>query len=97
MTPAVYWIWLATLVVVTFVVVPLALHLLHRTLRAARAIERYTREALAAGVGIANHTEAVAALEQTIDTASSLLEAVQALERRTAEIAAAVAGPRHGG
>lgn len=90
MTPAAYWIWLVTLVVVTFVVVPLALYLLHRTLRAARSIERYLREALAAGVGIAANTEAVAALEATIDTAGSLLEATQELSKRTEEIAAAV-------
>lgn len=90
MTTAAYWIWLVTLIVVTFVVVPLALHLLHRTLRAARFIERYTREALEAGVGIAANTEAVAALEATIDTAGSLLEATEELKKRTAEITMAV-------
>lgn len=92
MSSPVMWIWLVALVVVTFVVVPLALHLLHRTLRAARNIERYTREALTAGVGIAGNTEAVAALEETIDTASSILAAAESLKAQTAEIHAVVAG-----
>ena len=57
------WIWAITLAVVTVVIVPLAVYLLHRTLRAARSIERYTRESLAAGVGIATNTAAIAVLE----------------------------------
>ena len=48
----------------------------HRTLCAASsAIERYTRDALEAGVGIAKNTEAVTALDETIAAAGSLLEA----------------------
>jgi cell shape-determining protein MreC len=87
---AAHWIWAVTLAVVTFVVVPLAIVLLHRTLAAASAIERYTREALQAGVGIAENTGAVAALEETIAAATSLLETSQKLSERTAEIAKAV-------
>jgi hypothetical protein len=94
MTPdAVFWIWGITLGVITFVVVGLALYLLHRVLRAARSIERYTREALEAGAGIAANTAAIAALGETIATAKSLLEAAELLKHRTAEIADAVAGP----
>jgi len=94
MTPdAVFWIWGITLGVITFVVVPLALYLLHQALRAARSIERYTREALEAGAGIAANTAAIAALEETLAAAKSLLEAAELLKRRTAEIADAVAGP----
>lgn len=84
---AAHAVWLVTLIVVTVAVVPLALHLLHRTLRAARYIERYTREALAAGGGIAERTEAVAALEDTIDTASSILASAEALSAQTAQLA----------
>ena len=91
---AALWIWLLTLVVVTFVVVPLAIILLHRTLAAASAIERYTREALEAGAGIAHNTEAVAALEVTIRTAGSLLEASQQLSRRTSQIVRAVSAKK---
>ena len=89
---AALWIWAITLAVVTVVIVPLAVYLLHRTLRAARSIERYTRESLAAGVGIASNTEAIAALDDTIRAASSLLEAAEALKRQTAEVSDAVAG-----
>ena len=90
---AVFWIWGLTLGVITFVVVPLALYLLHRALRAARSIERYTREALEAGAGIAANTAAIAALGETLAAAGSLLKAAELLKRRAAEIADAVAGP----
>ena len=89
---AALWIWAITLAVVTVVIVPLAVYLLHRTLRAARSIERYTRESLAAGVGIASNTAAIAALDDTIRAASALLEAAEALKRQTAEVSDAVAG-----
>ena len=89
---AALWIWGITLAVVSLVVVPLAIVLLHRTLTAARNIERYLREALTAGAGIASNTEAVAALEQTIATASSLLATTQKVKARTADIVKAVAG-----
>ena len=88
---AALWIWAITLAVVTVVIVPLAIYLLHRTLRAARSIERYTRESLAAGVGIASNTGAIAALDDTIRAASALLEAAEALKRQTAEVSDAVA------
>ena len=91
MTPAVLWIWAVTLVVVTFVIVPVALYLLARTLRAARAIERYTREALEAGAGIASNTESVKGLEEVIRAASSLLETSRALRERARAVADAVA------
>lgn len=87
---AALWIWSITLGVVTIVIVPVAIVLLHRTLRAASAIERYTRESLEAGVGIAKNTEAVQALDETIAAASSLLEASQKLGARTDAIAKAV-------
>lgn len=88
--PAVFWIWGITLAVVTLIVVPLALYLLHRTLRAAMSIERYTRESLEAGVGIASNTAAISALDETIAAATSLLEATQKLRQRTADISEAV-------
>ena len=90
---AAFWIWGMTLGVITFVIVPLALYLLHRALRAARSIERYTRESLEAGAGIAANTAAIAALEETIAAARSLLEATELLKRRASAIADAVAGP----
>ncbi len=70
-----YWIWAITLAIITLVVVPVALYWLHRLLKAAKSIELYTREMLEAGVGIANNTAAVPALENTLKTAGSLVEA----------------------
>jgi hypothetical protein len=83
---AAYWIWGTTLAVITFVVVPLALHLLHKTLKAAMSIERYARESLTAGVGIANNTAAIPALEATLATAGSLIEATKLLKDRADDI-----------
>ena len=91
---AALWIWAITLAVITVVIVPVAVYLLHRTLCAARSIERYTRESLTAGVGIATNTQAIAALDETIRATASLLEAAEALKRRTAEVCDAVAGPQ---
>jgi hypothetical protein len=95
-SPAVVWIWGITLALVTLVVVPLALYLLHRTLRAAMSIERYTREALEAGAGIAANTAAIAALEETIGRASALLKTTQQLKAATAGITQAVRRSKEG-
>ena len=83
---AVYVIWWATLIVAVFVVLPLAVYLLRRTLIAARQIERYAARALEAGVGIAGNTENIAALEGTISTATGLLETARAIEEHTGTI-----------
>lgn len=94
---AVYVIWWATLIVAVVVVLPLAVYLLRRTLQAARQIERYTAQALASGTGIAGNTENIAALEQTISTATEILETARAIEEHTGtieEVLAARAGRR---
>lgn len=83
---AIYWVWGTTLAIVTFVVVPLALYLLQRALKAARSIERYARESLTAGVGIATNTSAIPALEQTLAAAGSLIGASKLLKARADEI-----------
>ena len=83
---AVYVIWWATLIVAVVVVLPLAVYLLHRTLRAARQIERYAARSLEAGLGIAANTENIAALEGTISTATEILETSRAIEERTGAI-----------
>ena len=83
---AVYVIWWATLIVAVVIVLPLAVYLLHRTLRAARQIERYAARALQAGLGIAGNTENVSALEGTISTATGVLETTRSIEERTGAI-----------
>jgi len=88
---AAYVIWWATLIVAVVVVLPLAVYLLHRTLMAARQIERYAARALEAGVGVAGNTENIAALEGTITTATGILETARAIEERTGTIEEALA------
>lgn len=67
-------LWWAGLGITLLVLVPLAVVLLHRTLSAARNIERYTREALVAAGGIAANTTHVPALDSTISVAGQMLE-----------------------
>lgn len=83
---AVYVIWWITLILAVVVILPLAVYLLHRTLMSARQIERYAAKALAAGEGIAGNTENVGALEETISTASGMLEPARSIKQRAAEI-----------
>ncbi len=83
---AVYVIWWATLIVAVVVVLPLAVYLLHRTLMAARQIERYAARSLEAGLGIAGNTENIAALEDTISTATGILGTTRAIEEHTGTI-----------
>ena len=66
-------LWLLLLLVAVVVVLPLLVYLLHRTWLAARNIERYFAEMAEAGVGIANNTAHVKALESTIAVATKIL------------------------
>lgn len=92
----VYVIWWATLIVAVVVVLPLAVYLLHRTLMAARQIERYAARALEAGEGIAGNTENIGALEGTISTATGILETSRSIEEHTGTIEEALAARAEG-
>jgi hypothetical protein len=85
--PAVDLIWGITLGVTLAVFVPLTVYLLHRTWRAARSIERYAAETLAAASGIAGNTRHVPALEATAGLAAELLPAAGAVERQLEAVA----------
>lgn len=89
----VYIIWVATLALVALLIVPLAVVLLHRTARAAWSIRRYLREMLEAGVGIAGHTASIAALNDTIATAGTMVDTAGRI-RQHSEAAAAVLAAR---
>lgn len=84
---AVYTIWSATLLVVVLVIVPLAIGLLHRTLRAALSIRRYFAEMLTAGVGIAENTAAIPALKDTISVGAGMVETADRLDDHSGTIA----------
>jgi len=75
-------IWTAGLALTLIVFVPLAVVLLHRLWRAARSIQVYARDALAAAGGIAGHTASIPALDQTIQTAAVMLTTAGAIEQK---------------
>ena len=83
---AVYAIWWTLLVVTIAAVVPIAVYLLHRLLRAALSIERYTADALAAGLGIARNTAAVSALDDTMKLGGELRSVAGSIRRHSAAI-----------
>ncbi len=75
-------IWAVGVVLTLVVFVPLAVALLHRLWRAAREIQLYAREALAAAAGIAGNTAQIGALDQTIQTATVILSTAGAIEQK---------------
>lgn len=61
------------LLIVAVVLLPFIIRLLHKTLTAARSIERYLKEMKEAGLGIAGNTEHIKVLNSTIDVAVDIL------------------------
>lgn len=88
---AVYTIWWVGLVATLVVFVPLAVALLHRTWRAARAIERYTADALAAAAGIVANTQHIVALDATIGVAGDMLGSAGAVAGKLDTVATVLA------
>lgn len=93
----VYTIWQAVLWIVVLVIVPLAIFLLQRTLNAAIHIRRYLLEMLTAGVGIAENTSSITALNDTIAVAGGMLETAGKLEEHSGIIASVLAQRAKGG
>ncbi len=71
--PAVYLVWWIGLILTLVVFVPLAVYYLNRVFKAARSIQRYAADALAAAAGIAGNTQHIAALDSTIGVAGQIL------------------------
>jgi len=88
---AVYAIWWTVLGIVVVVIVPLAVYLLHQTLRAAVSIRRYLAEMLNAGVGIAGNTSSIGALSDTLGVAVAMITVAGNLQEHTGTIATALA------
>lgn len=84
---AVYTIWIIVLVIAVFIILPLTVYLLQRTLNAARNIERYFAEMRDAGVGIAENTSHISALDDTIGVATGILTTAGSIDEHTATIA----------
>lgn len=87
MTSVALFVWSLTLVVVAFVIVPVAWTLLHRALSYTKSIDGYAREMLTAGVGVAGNTANISALEQTIERAVGILKATGQMKQLTQELA----------
>jgi len=88
---SVYTIWETVLWIVVLVIVPLAVFLLQRTLNAAIQIRRYLHEMLTAGVGIAENTGSITALNDTIAVAGGMLETAGNLKEHSGTIATVLA------
>lgn len=80
---AVYTIWIIVLAIAVFVILPVAVYLLQRTLNAAQNIERYFAEMRDAGVGIAQNTGHITALDDTIGVATQILETAGSINEHT--------------
>ena len=85
-------IWWITLGLAAFVILPLVAFLLHRALQAARRIDENIEKALEAGLGIAGNTANIAALDDTVETATAILGTAGEIEAHTGTIAEVLAG-----
>lgn len=85
MPQAVFILW-TILLVVTVLVLPIIVGLLHRTWKAARSIERYFKEMTEAGLGIAGNTGHITALNDTISVASGMLKVAGSIDEHAETI-----------
>jgi uncharacterized protein YoxC len=73
MPTVVYILWIVVLAV-ALILFPFIVRLLHKTLIAAKNIERYLKDMKDAGMGIAGNTEHITALNSTIEVAVDILD-----------------------
>ncbi|MBA4140207.1 MAG: hypothetical protein H0X70_06825 [Segetibacter sp.] len=71
--PQIVYIFWIIILVVALILFPFIVWLLHKTLYAAKNIERYLREMKEAGSGIAGNTGHITALNSTIEVATDIL------------------------
>lgn len=83
---AVLVLWWIALALTVLLIVPLAVTLLARAYRAARSIRRFTAETLEAAQGIADHTAAIPALDDTVAAAGPILEKTERLRDGSAAL-----------
>jgi hypothetical protein len=76
----------AILLIVTVLLLPVIVTLLHRTWKAARSIERYLAEMLEAGIGIAENTGHIEVLNDTEAVAGDILETAGEINSNTQTI-----------
>lgn len=90
MSQTVLILW-AFLLIVTVLLLPLIVSLLHRTWIASRNIERYFKEMNTAGTGIAGNTANIAALNDTISVATTMLEVAGEIDKNANTLKSALA------
>lgn len=86
MPDAVYIIW-TILLIVTVLLLPLIVSLLHRTWYAARSIRQYLGEMEEAGGGIAGNTAHIKALDDTQSVAGGILETAGKINKNAETVA----------
>ena len=91
MPATVYTLWIVVLVV-ALLLFPFIVRLLHKTLIAAKNIERYLKEMKEAGLGIAGNTEHITALNSTIDVAVDILDSAGKINANAETIKVTLAG-----
>jgi len=84
-------LWLI-LLIVTVLLLPLIVSLLHRTWKASANIERYFKEMNEAGGGIAGNTKHIPALNDTISVATTMLEVAGGINENAETMKGALAG-----
>jgi hypothetical protein len=82
---AVYVLWIIALVLVVLIV-PVVVYYLHRLLQDGLRIKRYTAEMLTAGLGVADNTQHISALEDTIGVATGILATAGAIDEHSGAI-----------
>lgn len=87
----VYILWIVVLVV-ALILFPFIVRLLHKTLIAAKNIERYLKEMKEAGMGIAGNTGYVTALDSTIEVAVDILDSAGKINSNAETIEVTLAG-----
>ena len=90
--PVVLALWWIAVALTVLVIVPVVIYLLHRVFRAARMIERYTAETLAAGQGVLRHAGAIPALDGVVEAAGPVVERSRALAGAAARLESLLGG-----
>ena len=83
-------LWLV-LLIVTVLILPYLIHLLHKTWLASKSIERYLKEMKEAGIGVAGNTELVKAVDDTIGVASGILKVAGSINENSETLKTALA------
>lgn len=83
-------LWIV-LLVVTVLVLPFIVRLLHQVYKGAKNIDNYFNDMLTAGLGIAGNTDKITALDDTIEVASGILGVAGDINTHAEALAGALA------